>query len=445
MSNDEQITKAGAPASRRYQPTARLKLGAFRLTSFLSCALGAALIVAALNATVFAAETNDDGWIPLFNGENLDGWYTFLNEHGKDNDPDQVFTVENGEIHIYKHAEDGADTPLGYFATPTDYAHYHLRFQYKWGTKRFGSRSADRRDSGLMYHCTGPDGVLGGTWPRCIELQVQEHETGDALCLAGARYSTFVDPEILNLPGNVERQYLAPEDGGVPFTASVWVARSHPRDELKRWNTVDLIVMGNDYAVHMVNGVVNNRLIDLQEKDKNGDWIPLSGGRFLFQAELAEVFYRDIKIRPLPTGPFQLAASGLAADHDGVFQLLPRDAVIRGRSLRFQPDEHNTLGHWHGLDDIATWTVAVDQPGKYAFELEWAIDDGTAGNTFRVTAGKSSFDHEVPGTGGWWTYQKKIFGELQLESGVQQISVQPVGEFKGALMDIRSVRLLPEG
>ena len=415
----------------------------FRHSSFIFGVASLAIVFAAFTAPTSAAESN--GWIPLFNGENLDGWYTFLNEHGKDNDPDQVFSVENGEIHIYKDAENGADVPLGYFATPTDYSHYHLRFQYRWGTKRFGIRSAARRDSGVMYHCTGPDGVLSGIWPRCIELQVQEHDTGDALCLAGARYSTFVDPEILDLPGNVERQYLSPEAGGVPFTASVWVARSHPRDELERWNTVDLIVMGNDYAVHVVNGVVNHRLTHLQEKDENGEWIPLEGGRFLFQAELAEVFFRDIKIKPLLTGPFRPAGSGSIADHDGVFHLSPREARIQGRSLRFQPDEHDTLGHWHGLDDIASWTIDVDQPGKYACEIEWAIDDGTAGNTLRVTAGKSSFDHKVPGTGGWWTYRKRVFGELQLESGVQQISVQPVGEFEGALMDIRSMRLVPEG
>ena len=204
---------------------------------------------------VVAAESEDEGWISLFNGKDLSGWYTFLNEHGKDNDPQRVFSVEGGVVHIYKHTEDGASAPLGYFCTPTDYSHYHLRFQYKWGQKKFGERVNEKRDTGVMYHCTGPDGVLGGTWPRCLECQVQEGDTGDALCLAGARYSTWVDPDKLEFPGNVERQYLSAADGGVPFQASVWVARSHQRDELDRWNTVDMIVMGNDYAVHVVNGV----------------------------------------------------------------------------------------------------------------------------------------------------------------------------------------------
>ena len=36
--------------------------------------------------------------LKLFNGKNLDGFYTYLEKHGKDNDPDHVFRVENGEL-----------------------------------------------------------------------------------------------------------------------------------------------------------------------------------------------------------------------------------------------------------------------------------------------------------------------------------------------------------
>src|SRR5690554_1735518 len=36
----------------------------------------------------------------LFNGENLDGWYVFLKDRGRNNDPRQVFTVQDGMIRI---------------------------------------------------------------------------------------------------------------------------------------------------------------------------------------------------------------------------------------------------------------------------------------------------------------------------------------------------------
>jgi hypothetical protein len=38
--------------------------------------------------------------IRLFNGKDLDGWFTFLNNRGKNNDPKKVFTVHNGLLHI---------------------------------------------------------------------------------------------------------------------------------------------------------------------------------------------------------------------------------------------------------------------------------------------------------------------------------------------------------
>ena len=391
---------------------------------------------------VALAEAKDEGWVSLFNGKDLTGWYTFLDRHGRNNDPERVFTVENGAIHIYKQAEDGASVPLGYFATETEYSHYHLRFQYKWGKKRFGHRANEKRDSGVMYHCVGPDGVHANTWPRCLECQVQEGDTGDALCIAGTRCTVSIDPKKRDLPPHIRGVYLAPEDGGVPVASHLWASKSDTRDHLEGWNTVEVIVMGSDYAVHIVNGQVNNRLSQLEQQDSGGQRIPLASGKFLFQAELAEVFYRDIAIRPISTGPFRPAGADLPAV-DGTFLLTSRAAVVSGPSLRFQPDEHDTLGHWHSSDDKSTWTINVVRPGRYAVELEWSIPDARALNTFRVVAGESSFDAKVRGSGGWWTYKKRVFGQLDLKAGIQQLTIQPAGKFQGALMDIRTARLIP--
>ena len=44
-------------------------------------------------------QSNDNN-IQLFNGENLDGWYTFLKDRGRDKDPKNVFTVTDGMIRI---------------------------------------------------------------------------------------------------------------------------------------------------------------------------------------------------------------------------------------------------------------------------------------------------------------------------------------------------------
>ena len=257
---------------------------------------------------VRGGEKSEAGWIPLFNGKDLSGWYTYLSNQGKNNDPDRVFTVEDGVIHLYKYVDEGADAPLGFFSTQTEYSHYHLRFQYRWGEKRFDARAQQKRDSGALYHSVGPDGILYETWPRCLECQIQEGDTGDTLCLMGARFTTTINPKQGELPPNAEGRYLAPEHGGVPMTPNLFVAKSDTRDTLDGWNTVEVMVMGSDYAVHIVNGHVVHRLTKLQQH-QDDKWVPLAAGRILFQAEQAEVFFRNIEIKPLATGPFRRAGS----------------------------------------------------------------------------------------------------------------------------------------
>src|SRR5262245_5135830 len=73
-------------------------------------------------------------WKPLFDGKSFDGWYTYLKDTGRNNDPKKVFQIEEGGvIHIYKNAEQGSDQPFGYFCTEKDFGDCRLRFEYKWG------------------------------------------------------------------------------------------------------------------------------------------------------------------------------------------------------------------------------------------------------------------------------------------------------------------------
>ena len=88
----------------------------------------------------------------MFNGRDLSGWYTFLQRHGKDRDPDHVITIEDDAIHLYKDAADGTQVVMGYISTEKEYGNYHFRFEYRWGTKKFQPRYALKRDAGIYYH-----------------------------------------------------------------------------------------------------------------------------------------------------------------------------------------------------------------------------------------------------------------------------------------------------
>src|SRR5262249_53329745 len=75
-----------------------------RRTMSHRCRLGLLALLLALLAGLAplagAADDKDEGFIPLFNGKDLTGFYTYLRGLGKNNDPDKVFTVQDGAIRV---------------------------------------------------------------------------------------------------------------------------------------------------------------------------------------------------------------------------------------------------------------------------------------------------------------------------------------------------------
>ena len=102
--------------------------------------------------TVVSVSRADDELRSLFNGHDLTGFTTYLERHGANNDPDGIVTVDQGMIHFYKNARDGDPVVQGYLATLEEYGDYHLRLEYRWGTKRFAPRRQLEQDAGVYYH-----------------------------------------------------------------------------------------------------------------------------------------------------------------------------------------------------------------------------------------------------------------------------------------------------
>jgi hypothetical protein len=253
-------------------------------------------LLCAVPAALPAGDKAPPGFTPLFNGRDLTGWYTLVGDK-KDEDPQKIVQVHDGMIHMYKDTTAGAPAPFGYVATVRQFETYDLRFEYRWGENKFGDRVRAPRDAGLIYHVVGADTI----WPRGIECQVQERDTGDIFTVLTRVSSTVA-------PGT--QTYQPPEAGGVPITvgggqAIARIQRSKML-EVDGWNRVEVRVRRGG-ATHVVNGQVNNRWMDLLQPDPaNPDrYVPLTRGRILLQAEGAEISYRNIEIRELPPGATQ--------------------------------------------------------------------------------------------------------------------------------------------
>jgi hypothetical protein len=245
-------------------------------------------------AQMARVEASDSGWVSIFNGRNLDGWYTYLQASGKNNDPKGIIKVENGMIHVFDIPASDEKQEFGYMATEKEYSNCRIRLQYKWGTKKFAPRTAGKRDAGLLYDIVGGDKV----WPRMLEAQIQEGDTGDIYLVDGVSMTTTVEGKMTTTFEN--KGISTYKEGGAPYIQTGGGITKSADYERPGWNTVEVILDG-DKVTQIVNGKVNNRGWDARQPDpKNPNvMIPLTRGKIGLEAEGAEVYYRDIQIAPL--------------------------------------------------------------------------------------------------------------------------------------------------
>ena len=214
--------------------------------------------------------------IVLFDGKDLSHFDTFLKTKGLNSDPEHVFTVENGVIHV-------SGKEMGYIITKDSYHDYYLRAEFKWGEGTFGEREGKARDSGILYNIQGEQKV----WPRSIEFQITEGGTGDFWMTDGAALTGRDGTRVTGPPGSalkIDHFGKGPSQNVVGFRDPIGELEK-PHGE---WNVLELVTHGNDVKQY-VNGKLAN---------EGTDPFPAEG-KILFQSEGAEVFFRDIKLYPL--------------------------------------------------------------------------------------------------------------------------------------------------
>ena len=248
--------------------------------------------------------------IQLFNGRDLDGWYRYLGVAevpsipldpfgrwpapiGRDRDPQGVFSVVD---------EDGAPAirisgeVWGALTTTEDFENYHLRLEYKWGLLRFAPREDAARNSGVLYHCVGPDGAFWSYWRRSAEFEIMEGRTGDFTAVDGieatatSEWDRSAGYPFVRFAETGSRRDL----GGLRFRLAATRDAEKPTGQ---WNQLEVTVRG-DAASHYVNG---ERVLAVEhlQHDVDGLLQPLTKGAIQLQSEGAEIFFRAIELQPL--------------------------------------------------------------------------------------------------------------------------------------------------
>ncbi len=249
----------------------------------------------------------------LFNGKDLSGWYKYLSGHGRDNDPQNVFTVKDGVISIH-----GLET--GCITTKDAYRDYRCQVEYRWVGKSYNGRAWKTHDSGFLFHSQGPDGMYHGTWKWSFEANMIQSRTPDLITVVLRGYA--VPPEAYTYRATVdvdENDVWTP--GGKPlskvnsghwhnkFTPVPWHDRKDnptvpPEKPVGEWNLLEVVARG-DKAEFFLNGVKTLEAYGLHPTE----------GQLQIQSEGSDCEVRRVTLLPLEPAA-QESAGGKSVGFD---------------------------------------------------------------------------------------------------------------------------------
>ncbi|MDB5009162.1 MAG: hypothetical protein JWP45_3555 [Mucilaginibacter sp.] len=219
------------------------------------------------------------------------------------NEGNEFSTIDqNGEVVLKVYGD-----LYGCIFTKQDFGNYDLKLKVKWGDKKWEPRLHEDKDSGLLYHSQGPAGVeYWRTWMLSQEYQITERGMGDYWSQASSRSDIKARKDGKNYYFDNNGTLMSFGSG----TGNGNFCHAGKDVEIKNdWNDIELITYG-DKAVRIVNGVVvmalSNSVYMVGNEAK-----PLVKGKLQLQSEAAEVYYKDIKIKPI---------DGIPAEYQSYFK-----------------------------------------------------------------------------------------------------------------------------
>ncbi|RIV20796.1 DUF1080 domain-containing protein [Fibrisoma montanum] len=194
----------------------------------------------------------------------------------------------------------------GCLFTRQSYQNYHLTLQVKWGTQKYEPRKTKLRDSGILYHSIGEAGAeYWRSWMLSQEFQIMEGHMGDFWCQANSAIDirSFQSEGAMNRVADEKQPFGIFRKGGDSFC----LRSANYESPAGEWTTLELICFEGK-SLHIVNGHVVMVLKDSRYTNPDGQDVPMRKGKIQLQSEAAEVFYRDIRIKPLTAMPKAYAA-----------------------------------------------------------------------------------------------------------------------------------------
>jgi hypothetical protein len=236
----------------------------------------------------------DAGWIPLFNGKNLDGWTPKITGFELGDNHLDTYRVEGGILRVAYDRYERFDGKFGHLFYKDKFAHYRVRVEYRFvGGQTPGGPGWAFRNSGIMLHCQAPESMAKGQeFPVSIEVQLlggdgtNPRSTAN-LCTPGTH---------VVLKGKLHTQHCTNS-----------TSQTYHGDQ---WVTAEVEVRGHTRLRHLIAGETVLEYTEPQLDDGDADakrllaaGAPklLSEGWISLQAESHPVEFRKVELLPLGT------------------------------------------------------------------------------------------------------------------------------------------------
>jgi len=238
------------------------------------------------------SSSSQDGWITLFNGNDLDDWIPkFTGQQSGVNYLD-TFRVENGIFTVSYENWTDFNGEFGHIFYREPFSHYLLRVEYRFVDDQVTNGPGWAfRNNGIMFHSQDPATMtVDQEFPVSIEAQMLGGNGRDTrptanVCSPGTHYVMNGELVTIHCTNSSSETYHGDQ-----------------------WVTMELEVHGSELIRHVVNGetVFEYSDVQLDESDPDaqrliasGAGLEITGGYIAVQAESHPTQIRRIDLLPL--------------------------------------------------------------------------------------------------------------------------------------------------
>lgn len=238
------------------------------------------------------ADTEQDQWITLFNGKDLDDWVVKIHHYEAGDNYGNTFRAEDGMLKVRYDQYEFTDE-FGHIFYKTPFQNFHLRVDYRFsGEFEEGGPKHAVLNSGVMFHSQSAESInKEQNWPVSVEMQFLA-DLGDGKRSTGNMCSPGTN---IVFKGEVYPRHCLPS--------------SLPALAKNKWVTAELVVK-SDSITQLINGQIvlqySHPTLDSKDRTVKGQGPEykqadklLETGYIALQSEGQPVEFKNVRIKKL--------------------------------------------------------------------------------------------------------------------------------------------------